>query len=65
MLYLLSKKTLLEQMFSKSEEKSKKLVLVSATSTLVTETREEAVETAEATDKDGERSKSKYPENFV
>ena len=42
---------------------AKKLVLVSANSTPVTETREEAVETAETAGegKDGEESKGKYP----
>ena len=46
-------------MSSESEKAVKKLVLVSATSTLVTETRKDEVGTAEA-GKDGEESESEY-----
>ena len=52
-------------MSSEYERAVKKLVSVSANSTPVTETREEAVRTAEVVenaeaDKDGKRSKSEY-----
>ena len=54
----------------KFEGRIKKLLSVSATSTPVTGTREEAVETTELaesarTSKDGEESKDKYPKNLT
>ena len=70
MLYLPSKKALLQQVSSEFKKKIKKLVLVLATSTPVTENRKKAVETAKMAksaeaSKDREESKGKYPENFA
>ena len=60
------KRTLLEQVSLESKKGVKKLVSVSATSTPMTKTRKEAVETAKAVDttkigKNSEESKGEYP----
>lgn len=52
-------------MSSQSKESAKKLVSVLATSTPITRIRKEAVQTAEATGKDGKESKSEYLENLA
>ena len=64
MLQLLLERTLYYQVFAKG---CKKLVFVLATSTLVTKTREEAVEAIETAgaDKDGKENKDKYLENLT
>ena len=65
MLYLLSEGTLLKHIFPESKNRTKKLVSVSTISPSVTETKEEAVETAEGVGKNSEESKDEYPKNLV
>lgn len=65
MFYFPFEKTLFKQLFPKSEEKSKKLVSVLATFTLVIETIEKTVETIETAGKNGEESKNEYLEDLA